>query len=174
MNIAQLNSLVNLISTNPNGAKALLKLVGVDILKSLGDGKYSVLLDNKTLTAQSEKPLSEGMRYWAKLSSTKDSLPQLSQLLKQPSLLKNLQHTNLEYSLKELRTILSSVKPENIVKQNLIELLSSATTKEEFTNTSNLLLSLQNQTMTIPLNFHGYFSILQFKKRYNKKNVFAA
>ena len=32
-----------------------------------------------------------------------------------------------------------------------------------------MLLSLQNQTLTIPLNYQGYFSILQFKKRYNKQ-----
>ncbi|QOY55749.1 hypothetical protein HUE87_05860 [Candidatus Sulfurimonas marisnigri] len=169
MNISQLGSLVNLINTNPNEAKALIKLVSVDILKSLGDGKYSVLLDNKRLTAQSDKPLSEGAKYWSQLTQTKDSVPQLSQLLKQPSLLKNLQHTNLEYSLKDLKTILSSVKPENILKQNILEHLSTATTKEEFSNASTLLLSLQNQTMTIPLNYHGYFSVLQFKKRYNKK-----
>ncbi|QOY53386.1 hypothetical protein [Candidatus Sulfurimonas baltica] len=169
MNISQIDSLVKLISTNPNEAKALIKLVSVDILKSLGDGKYSVLLDNKTLTAQSDKPLSEGAKYWSQLTQSKDSTPQLSQLLKHPALLKNMQHTNLEYSLKDLRTVLSSAKPENTLKQNLLEHLSVASTKEEFSSTSALLLSLHNQTVTIPLNYHGYFSVLQFKKRYNKK-----
>lgn len=169
MNISNLSALAKLISTNPNEAKALIKLVSVDVLKSLGDGKYTILLDNKTLTAQSEKPLSEGAKYWTQLSQNKNSTPELSNLLKQPQLFKNLQNSSLEYSLKDLQTILSSKKPESIIKQNLLEHLTNASTKDEFTNASALLLSLQNQTMTIPINYHNYFSVLQFKKRYNKK-----
>lgn len=169
MNISNLSALAKLISANPNEAKALIKLVSVDVLKSLGDGKYTILLDNKTLTAQSEKPLSEGAKYWTQLSQNKNSTPELSNLLKQPQLFKNLQNSSLEYSLKDLQTILSSKKPESIIKQNLLEHLTNASTKDEFTNASALLLSLQNQTMTIPINYHNYFSVLQFKKRYNKK-----
>lgn len=169
MNISNLSALAKLISANPNEAKALIKLVSVDVLKSLGDGKYTISLDNKTLTAQSEKPLSEGAKYWTQLSQTKNSTPELSNLLKQPQLFKNLQNSSLEYSLKDLQTILSSKKPESIIKQGLLEHLTNASTKDEFTNTSTLLLSLQNQTMTIPINYHNYFSVLQFKKRYNKK-----
>jgi hypothetical protein len=169
MNISQLSALTKLITTNPNEAKALIKLVAVDILKSLGDGKYTILLDNKTLTAQSDKALSEGAKYWTQLSENKNSTPQLSSILKQPLLLKTLQNSAIEYSLKDLQTILNSKKPESLIKQNLLEHLSNANTKEEFTNTSTLLLSLQNQTITIPFNYHNHFSILQFKKRYNKK-----
>lgn len=169
MNISNLSALAKLISANPNEAKALIKLVSVDVLKSLGDGKYTILLDNKTLTAQSEKPLSEGAKYWTQLSQTKNSTPELSNLLKQPQLFKNLQNSSLEYSLKDLQTILSSKKPESIIKHNLLEHLTNASTKDEFTNASTLLLSLQNQTMTIPINYHNYFCVLQFKKRYNKK-----
>lgn len=169
MNISNLSALAKLISANPNEAKALIKLVSVDVLKSLGDGKYTILLDNKTLTAQSEKPLSEGAKYWTQLSQNKSSTPELSNLLKQPQLFKNLQNSTIEYSLKDLQTILSSKKPESVIKQGLLEHLTTALTKEEFTNTSTLLLSLQNQTVTIPINYHNYFSVLQFKKRYNKK-----
>lgn len=169
MNISQLSSLTKLITTNPNEAKALVKLLSLDVLKSLGDAKYTVSFDGKTLTAQSDKPLSEGAKYWAQLSESKTSTPKLSHLFKQPSLLNNFVNHSLEYSLKDLQTLLNSKNPQNILKQTLLEHLSSASSKEEFTNTSTLLLSLHNQTMTIPLSYHNYFSILQFKKRYNKK-----
>ncbi len=170
MNITQLNALVKIISSNPTGAKALIKLASVDVLKALGDGKYSILLNNKTLTAQSQKQLSEGAKYWTQVSQTKNETPQLSNLIKIPLVLKNLQNTPLQYNIRELQTLLNSPKPENIVKTQLLEQLSNASTKDEFTNTSNLLLSLQNQTMTIPFNYNGLFCILQYKKRYNNKS----
>lgn len=168
--ISQLSSLAKLISANPNEAKALVKLVSVDVLKSLGDAKYTVLLDNKTLTAQSEKPLSEGAKYWSQLTQPKNGTAQLSNLQKIPQQLQNLQNSGIEYSLKDLQTLLKSQKPEALMKQNLLEHLSNASTKDEFSNVSNLLLSLQNNTVTIPIRQERHFSILQFKKRYNKKS----
>ncbi len=167
--INKINALAKLLSTNPNSATALLKLASVDVLKSLGDGKYTVLLDNKTLTAQSDKPLVSGDKYWTQLSHTKNSTLTLSNLVKIPQFLQNTHNNNLEYTLKDLQTILNAKNPTSMLKQNLLEHLSNASTKEEFSNISTLLLSLHNQTMTIPLNYHNYFSILQFKKRYNKK-----
>lgn len=167
--INQLSSLAKLASTNPNAAKTIIKLASIDVLKSLGGDKYSIVVDSKTLTAQSEKPLSEGSKYWAQLTSQKETPLKLSNLLKMPQLLKNFQSDSLKYSLKDLSTILNSKNPAGVMKQNLLEALNSASSKEEFTSASNLLLSLQNQTFTIPLSFHNYFSILQFKKRYNKK-----
>ena len=62
MNISRLGALAKLISANPNEAKALIKLVSVDILKSLGDGKYTVTIDGKELSAKSDKALGEGAR----------------------------------------------------------------------------------------------------------------
>lgn len=169
MNIGSLSALAKLIGTNPNETKALVKLVSIDVLKSLGDAKYTVLLENKTLTAQSDKPLSEGIKYWSQLTQTKDAQPKLSNLVKIPEFLNNFKNSGLEFSIKELHTLLSSKKPETILKQNVLEQLSNATTKEEFSNASTLLLSLHNNTFTIPLTFHNYFALLQFKKRYNTK-----
>jgi len=167
--INQLNSLVKLISSNPNEAKALIKLTSVDILKSLGNGQYNILLDGKTLTAQSHKTLTEGSKYWTQLTDTKDSTPKLSNLIKIPQILESFQNRLTHYSIKELLSILESKNPAGTFKQSLVEQLATASTKEEFSNISNLLLSLQNQTFTIPLLFNSSFSILQFKKRYNKK-----
>ncbi len=130
--INQLSSLAKLISTNPNEAKAFIKLASVDVLKSLGDGKYTIVLDNKTLTAQSDKPLSEGAKYWSQLTQPKNGTAQLSNLQKMPQQLQNLQNSQFEYSLKDLQTLLKSQKPETLMKQNLLEHLSSASTKDEF------------------------------------------
>ena len=170
MNISQLSAIAKIISSNPTEVKALMKLASIEVLKALGDGKYSILLNDKTLTAQSQKQLTTGASYWTQISQTKSDMPQLSNILKMPQLLKNLQNTPLQYNIRELQNLLNNQKPQNIVKTQLLEQLSTVSSKEEFTNTSNLLLSLQNQTMTIPFNYNGIFSILQYKKRYNKKS----
>ncbi|OHD94344.1 MAG: hypothetical protein A2019_03600 [Sulfurimonas sp. GWF2_37_8] len=169
MNISQLSTLTKLLSRSPNEAKALIKLVSIDVLKSLGESKYSIVLKNKTLTAQSEKPLSEGAKYWSQLSQNKDATPKLSHLLKMPQLLDSFKGGGIEYSFKELHTLLNAKKPEALLKQNILEHLSSANTKEEFSSVSSLLLSLQNNIFTIPLVLHNSFSLVQFKKRYNTK-----
>jgi len=169
MNISQLSAITKLLSSNPTQAKALLKLANVEVLKSLGDSKYSVLLENKTLTAQSDKPLKEGERYWCQSTLKKTETPKLSNLLKMPQMLKNFGRSEVEYTLKDLQTLLHSKKPEEALKGKIIDQLSNATTKEEFISNSNLLLSLQNNTFTIPINLNNYQWILQFKKRYNKK-----
>ncbi len=167
--LSELKSIAKVLSSNPNASNILSKLTSVDVLKSLGENKYSVLLNNKTLTAQSDKPLTQGEKYWSLLSHTDNKNVKLSSPLKIPNILQDLKNAHTQYSLKDLQSILNSKSPASNFKQNILEHLMQSTTKEEFTNVSTLLLSLQNQVFTIPLSFHNYFSILQFKKRYNKK-----
>jgi len=169
MNVTQLNAISRLFSTNPNEAKALVKLASIEVLTSLGSKKYSISLNSKQLNAQSEKTLLEGSKYWTQFTQTKNQTPTLSKLLKMPSIMKELQLHSQTYSTKELLNLFKSNNPEKSMKNSLLEKLTTATNKEEFSANSNLLLSLQNSVFTIPLNFHNYFSILQFKKRYNKK-----
>jgi hypothetical protein len=170
VNITQLSLLSKLIGSNPNAIKSAIKLGTVDVLKSLGESKYSVSLESKTLTAQSQKPLSEGSKYWALMTQEKNQPLKLSNLLEKPAMLKTFKHPSITYSLDELTTLLKSKKPEVELQKALLEKLPNATTKDEFSALSTLLLSLQNGTFTIPLYFHNYFSLLQFKKRYNKRD----
>lgn len=165
----QLSALSRLISANPAEAKALIKLASVDILKSLGDGKYSIALGDKTLTAQSDKALIEGAKYWTQLSQSKNQPPILSKLIAMPQLLHNFEKEQFHYTLKEIQTVLAQKAPASTMKQALLENLANATTKEEFTQLSHLLLSMQHQVLSLPLLYSNTFALLQFKKRYNNK-----
>lgn len=169
MNTNQLGALAKLISSNPNEAKALLKLVNIEVLGKLTDGNYSVNIDGQKLTAQSQKQLSEGMRYWAQMTQSKTSLPQLNKLVQIPQLAQNLQYLSFDFSLKDIQTLLHAKKPQTMMQQNLLQELSTATSKEEFSSLSTLLLSLQHNVLSIPLRYQNYFALLQMKKRYNNK-----
>ena len=169
MNITQLSALSRLISANPTEAKALIKLASVDILRSLGEGKYTIALGEKTLSAQSEKTLLEGTRYWTQLTQSKNQPPLLSKLIAMPQLLHTFDKEQFHYTLKELQNILTQKAPTSSIKQALFENLANASTKEEFTQLSHLLLSMQHQVLSFPLLYGNTFALLQFKKRYNNK-----
>jgi len=170
MNLSSISALVKLISANPAEAKALIKLASLEVLHSLGSGKYTIALENQTLTAQSEKNLSVGEKYWAQVIMSKDSKPTLTHLIKTPQLFTLLKNNAFTLTLQELQTLLKSPKPATVLGQQLLEMLSNTNSKEEFSTLSTLLLSLHNQTLTLPILYRNYFSILQLKKRYNKSS----
>lgn len=169
LTVSQLNALTKLFASNPSEAKALVKLLSVDVLKSLGKGKYTIALGDKTLSAQSDKPLQEGSKYWAQLTQTKSSLPQLSNLVKTPKVFQTFQSLPFELSVKDLQNILSSKQSIQGFKKDILEHLTKASSKEEFSSLSNLLLSLQNNTLSVPMYINMQFYLLQMKKRYNNK-----
>lgn len=166
--VSDLSTILKLASTSPAEAKALIKLLTIDVIKSLGESNYIIQTASKELTANSESKLQEGGRYWAQLETKQNSLPVLSKLIKHPAILKHLQSLSIVFDAKELHSILTHEKPLENIKGRLLEHLSHASSKDEFTQLSNLLLSLMQNTMTIPLQYQQYFGLFQMKKRYNK------
>ena len=173
ISLNQLTSLANVLKTvDAKTAKTLIKLVSVDVLKSLGDDKFLIKLDNKELIAQSQKQLQENSKYFARFQSHKQNLPTLSNLTKIPKLLSHmsiLKNTELVYDIKTLTTILSSKKALNNFKETILKELQNSPNKEHFHTVSNLLLALNQNILNFPFIFYEYLGFLQLKKRYNKK-----
>jgi len=173
ISLNQLTSLVNsLKSVDKNTARTIIKLVNVDVLKSLGDSKYLIQINDKTLTAQSQKQLQEGSSYFARYDAKQKTLPQLSKLINIPNLFKNqhiLKDANLTYDIKTLQHILNSKEPAKTIKEQILDELSKSQNKEHFQTVSNLLLSLNQNVLSFPFIIYEYFGLLQLKKRYNKK-----
>ena len=166
--ISDLSSILKLATSSPNEAKALIKLLSIDVTKDLGGNNYLIQTPTKQLTASSQQALTEGAKYWAQLSTKPDTTPQLSQLIKMPKLLQELQNIPVKFDIKEFHEILTDKKPLQTIKDNLLDHLAQSTSKEEFTQVSNLLLSLMQNTLTIPLEYERHLSFFQVKKRYNK------
>ncbi|WP_345993898.1 hypothetical protein [Sulfurimonas sp. HSL-1716] len=166
--VSDLSNILKLASSSPAEAKALIKLLTIDVIKSLGESKYLIQTASKELTANSENKLQEGARYWTQIEVKQNSIPILSKLIKHPAVLKHLQNLPLLFEAKELHSILTHEKPLENIKNRLLEHLSHASSKEEFSQLSNLLLSVLQNTLTIPLQYQHYFGLFQMKKRYNK------
>jgi len=173
ISLNSIGSLVSLLkNSDPQSAKALIKLLSVDVLKSLDDDKYLLQTQDKTLTAQSQKKLQVGERYFAKYTQTKQETPILSNLIKVPKLLsqlKELHSTPMLYNEKTLKELLLQKDPVGNFKETLLDTLAKTTSKEQFHTTSLLLLSLHQGVFTLPFVFYHSLGFLQIKKRYNKK-----
>jgi hypothetical protein len=165
-----ISELSNILKTasSPQEAKALIKLLSVDVTKSLGDGKYLLENSSTKVIASSDKPLLEGGKYWLELASKHNEMPLITKFLQQPTMLKEFANIPLKFDTKELHELLSGKKTIESFKMDLLEHLSNASNKEDFTQISNLILSLIQNTLTIPLTFQHYFGVFQMKKRYNK------
>ena len=166
--ITELSNILKLASASPAEAKTLIKLLAVDVTKSLGDEKYLIQTPTKEISATSPKPLQEGLKYWVELGTKQHETPVISKFLQQPKILQELQNLPLKLDIKELHELLNGKKTIEDFKTTLLSQLSNATSKEDFTQFSNLLLSLMQNTLTIPLYHQQYFGLFQMKKRYNK------
>lgn len=158
-----------LTSLSKNEISAITKLVTIEILDTLGDNKYIIQQGTNTLTATSDKPLNINKHYWATLT-TDDKIVTLSNLIKYPPILKEMQHLPIIFKADELGNILKQKDPLTTIKDLLLQNISHTTSKHQFTQISNLILPLIHNIITIPLTYQGNFGIFQLKKRYNKKN----
>ena len=165
--ISELSNILRSV-TSPQEAKALIKLLSVDVTSSLGDGKYLIENPSTKVVVSSDKPLTEGGKYWLELATKHNEMPLVGKFLEQPAMLKEFANIPFKFDTKELHELLSGKKSIESFKTDLLEHLSNATNKEDFTQISNLLLSLMQNTLTIPLTYQQYFGVFQMKKRYNK------
>ena len=166
------NILNNLNNIDAKNAKTIIKLLSIDVLKSLDNNKYQILLNNKILTAHSQRQLMEGERYFARFEENKNAQVVLSKLIKTPKLLKNLtllNDTKLIYEQKDLLKLLSSKESVTKFKDNILQEMLKTNHKETFNTLTHLLFSLNQNVFTIPMFFYDYLGFLQIKKRYNKK-----
>ena len=158
-----------LTSLSKQKIKAVIKLISIEILGALGDNKYLIQQGIHKLTAISDQNLSLHEKYWAVLKTDNDTTV-ISNLVKYPHLLKDVQYLSNILQTDELNTILKKQNPIEALKDVLLQTASHATSKDQFTQISNLLLPLLQNIMTIPLKYKGHFGVFQLKKRYNKKN----
>ncbi len=164
--IAKLDSLIN--SAKITRFNSLLPLK-IDVLESLIDGKYKLLVGSKLLETKSNLKLEVGESYWGEMrEDTKTKKITLSNLLKQPKLLKHLNKIP-KFTSFELISILSSKNPKEKLKSLFLEHLSNTTSKTEFLTTSSMIHALEQNVFTFVLTKNSKDAIFQFKKRRAKK-----
>ncbi|RUM65870.1 MAG: hypothetical protein DSZ06_04340 [Sulfurospirillum sp.] len=123
------------------------------------------------IQTKSELPLDVGKKYWGILKQEpKSKSVSISNLFIQPKILQSkLDQGNLRFDIQTLKNVLESNNPKETIKQNLLHQLSTATSKEQFLLTTNLLNALQDNLFSFVLTHNQKETFFQFKKQKSKK-----
>jgi hypothetical protein len=138
--------------------------VEVEVLAKTDYIRYLLKLGRKELTTKSYKELEIGAKYLAQLSNSKDGMITLSRMRKLPRFLQQELAINVEFEI--LKNILQDKTPIKFFKQSIIDGLKIANDKEQFSFLVKLLMSLEQNVLTIPFSYMKKSNI--FQKKYEK------
>jgi len=135
-------------------------LIPIKILKKISSNKYKLLIGNKEISTTSYIDLTEGMKYWAELSDSKEGGIKLSSLKQQPDLLQ-IDKFPLSFELESIPKILKLNDPAQYMKTIILEALSDSDNKFEFEFLINLLSSIEQGVLTIPFTYNEKYNFVQ-------------
>lgn len=155
--IKQLSQLAQVQNTMQNSAKttqfnATLP-IKLEVMEKLQGIRYMLKVGNTAMETKSLKELQVGGRYWAMMGRSSAGGITLSNLIKQPNLLKD-SNVPLKLNEKTLSQFLqNSENPLDVMKGFLTDRLANAESKWEFAFLSHMLMSLKHKVLTIPLHY---------------------
>ncbi len=155
--IKQLQQLTQVQNAMQNSSKATqfnaTLPIKLEVMEKLQGIRYMLKVGNTAMETKSYKELEIGGKYWAMMGRSSVGSITLSNLIKQPSLMKE---TNVPLKLNEkmLKQFLESGEnPFDAMKGFLSEQLSQAESKWEFAFLSHMLMSLKHKVLTLPLRY---------------------
>ena len=167
---AHIQGLLSQIATSGNKELNANLPLFLRILSKQGADKYLVQLGRLVIETTSHKELTVGANYWASVKQGREGLL-ISDLIKQPKILSQLETSKLRLYSKEFQEILQEAQKggrqiENLFKDFLLERLPLASSKQEFLELSNLLMALQNGVLSMVIQDEGgKEGLVQIKKR---------
>ncbi|MDD6056572.1 MAG: hypothetical protein SOW25_00295 [Helicobacter sp.] len=139
----------------------------LEVMEKMQGIRYMIKVGNIAMETKSFKDLEIGGKYWALMSRTNSGQISLSNLIKQPNLLKD-ENMPLRLNLKNFAEFLQSGEnPFESLKGFLSERLANAESKWEFAFLSQMLLSLKQKVLTLPLKYdeEDKNALMQMRKR---------
>ena len=148
--------------------------IAIEVLEKLSPTRYKLSLGNTTITTQSLKELLVGGKYWAQMGNGRNGTITLSQLIAQPKILSQLANAPLRLNEENLREMLSpkNGNPWDNFKNQLIERASMAESRGEFNFYMQMLLSMHNRVLTLPLAIERREGVLQMRKKRKKTGLY--
>ncbi|MBX7490580.1 hypothetical protein [Helicobacter turcicus] len=144
------NALQNSSKTTQFNATLPIKL---EVMEKLQGIRYMLKVGNAAMETKSLKELQVGSKYWAMMGRGSTGSITLSNLIKQPNLLKD-SNIPLKLNEKTLEQFLqNSENPFDVMKGFLTDRLANAESKWEFAFLSHMLMSIKHKVLTIPLHY---------------------
>ena len=141
--------------------------ISIKVLKKLDKAFYQLQLGNKEYSTKSLKELEVGGKYWGDFNKSKEGIINISNLIKKPKMLQKGDFV-LQFNEKALLELIQTKDPKGVLKSLILEQLSTAKSKNEFMQLTNMLIALEDGIFTIPYKDDGINAVLQYKK--SKKN----
>jgi len=163
--IAKLNSLVSEAKLTRFNSLLPMK---IDVLDELIPGKYKLQVGTKQLETKSNLKLDVGESYWGVMKDHPKKGITLSNLLKQPKLLKNIQNIP-KFDLQTLNNLFEKESPKSELKTVLLEHLSRSSSRSEFMTLTSMIEAINQNVFTFVFDQGGKEAIFQFKKRASKR-----
>ena len=148
--IAQVQNQLQNAASKPTQFNAALPM-RLEVMEKLQGIRYMIKVGNIAMEPKSIQELEIGGKYWAMMGNSSSGSITLSNLIKQPHLLKD-QNMPLKLSSEVLQEFLQDgTNPFDTMKNFLSDRLANAESKWEFTFLSHMLMSLRHKVLTLPL-----------------------
>jgi len=144
--------------------------IGIKVLKKSGANSFLIQLGRHTFTTKSDRPLEPGREYWAQMSQTKDGIIQLKRIHPKPKLLQKIEFLKFEQELFD--SISQKNKILDSFKNQIMHIMATTNNRDEFESLTQMLLSLHNGILTLPLEVKGKKMLLQMRKRGRKNREY--
>ena len=136
--------------------------VGITVLEKDRDGLFLIKMGQHTFTTKSDRPLEPGRDYWARMTQTREGIVHLTRLHPKPLLLQKSFPETFDFSL--LENLAEAKEPAKALKEALLQEMAHAASKKEFTGLTQLLLSLHQGVVSLPVRVGGRESLLQMRR----------
>jgi hypothetical protein len=143
----------------------------MDILERLDPLSYLLQMNGKKAFAESEKLLEPGMKYWGEATHKRGEKFVIKNLIKEPAFFRQVQDNAFVDAKKVLEAFSSNSKTpfEAKFKQEIISQMANSSSREEFIFLNQLLLSMENQVISIPITYEDRSALFQYKYGREKK-----
>jgi hypothetical protein len=145
--------------------------LNMEILERLDPLNYLLQMNGKKAFAESEKLLEPGMRYWGEAIHKRGEKFVIGNLIKQPQIFKQVQDNAFVDARKVLEAFSNNSRTpfETQFKQEIISQMAKSSDRNEFIFLNQLLLSMENNVITIPINYEDRSLMFQYKYGYSEK-----
>lgn len=144
----------------------------LEILQKTQKG-YLLKLGNATMEAKSNANLQIGTKYWAIIKDTNGEIL-ISNLQKQPKIMESIKHAPLNFTLEDLPKMAKNADFVREFRDNLLDFIINAKSKDEFLLLSNSLLALQQGILNLVIKDKNRRILLQITKQKHHKIHFSA
>ena len=169
-NLAKLDSALNAgNSSTPKHFNASLPVI-LKVLTQSKNGEYLLQLGRSQIATKSAIKLEIGKSYWANMQKNEANQIVLSNLIKNPKIMENLQSAPLKFSFSDLAELQKNPKDfVNELREFLLKELVLCENKKDFSELSKTLLCLSQGVLSLVISDENKEHLLQMTTKKTRK-----